>query len=264
MIHPRERKRVLVTVRTYPTPAKKGIEVSCTAGVTDAQEWIRLYPVPYRRMDPDKRFDKYQWIDVDVTKAPSDPRPESFRPDIESIQITGSVPSTNRWQQRRSLLEPLISHCFCCIKGRQAEVGFPTLGLFKPAEIECLVIEPTASQWTEEELARLRQFSLFEKAPLKELEKIPFKFSYAFRCDHDDCTGHTVSSTDWEMMESYRSWRTRYGSQWESKFRHTYEYKMKELNDTYFYVGNQLAYPKTWIIVGLFYPRLGPVQGALL
>ena len=28
------KKRVLITVRTYPVPAQKNIEVSCTAGVT--------------------------------------------------------------------------------------------------------------------------------------------------------------------------------------------------------------------------------------
>jgi hypothetical protein len=215
-------------------------------------------------MDPDKRFDKYQWIDVDVTKAPRDPRPESYTPNIDSIKIVGSVPSKNRWQQRRSILEPLISHCFCCIKERQVAEGSPTLGLFKPATIERLSIEPTTAEWTEEELARLRQFELFEKAPLKELEKIPFRFSYSFRCDHAPCKSHSVSSTDWEMLESYRKWRSRYTKNWEEKFKETYEYKMIEMNDTYFYVGNQLAYPKTWIIVGLFYPRLGPVQGVLV
>jgi hypothetical protein len=215
-------------------------------------------------MDPDKRFDKYQWVDVDVTKSPRDPRPESYTPDIDSIRIVGDVTPKNRWQERRSLLAPLISHCFCCIKRRHSEVGFPTLGLFKPMVIERLKIEPAHARWTPEELARLRQFSLFEKTPLQELEKIPFKFSYIFRCDHSDCTNHSVSCTDWEMLESYRSWRDRYGLEWESKFRETYEHKMIDLNDTHFYVGNQLAYPKTWIIVGLFYPRLGPIQGALL
>lgn len=62
-------KRVLITVRTYPVPAQKNIEVSCTAGVTSDGNWIRLFPVPYRFLDYDKRFTKYQWIDVSVTKA---------------------------------------------------------------------------------------------------------------------------------------------------------------------------------------------------
>ena len=79
MHHRPERKRILVTVRTYPTPARKGVEVSCTGGITDRGDWIRLFPVPYRRMAPNQRFKKYQWIDVEVTKA-SDARPESFTP----------------------------------------------------------------------------------------------------------------------------------------------------------------------------------------
>ena len=39
------KKKVLVTVRTYPVPARKGVEVSCTAGITDDGKWIRLYSV---------------------------------------------------------------------------------------------------------------------------------------------------------------------------------------------------------------------------
>jgi hypothetical protein len=30
---------------------------------------IRLFPVPYRLMDDEKRFSKWQWIDVSVLKA---------------------------------------------------------------------------------------------------------------------------------------------------------------------------------------------------
>ena len=77
-------KRVLITVRTYPVPALKNIEVSCTAGVTAEGEWIRLFPVPYRWMDDDKRFVKYQWIDVSVTKATGDPRPESHKLNVDT------------------------------------------------------------------------------------------------------------------------------------------------------------------------------------
>lgn len=30
-----ETKKALIVVRTYPTPAKQGVEVSCTAAITD-------------------------------------------------------------------------------------------------------------------------------------------------------------------------------------------------------------------------------------
>jgi hypothetical protein len=50
-----ERKRILITVRTYPVPATKGVEVSCTAGITEGQQWIRIFPIPYRFLQPDRR-----------------------------------------------------------------------------------------------------------------------------------------------------------------------------------------------------------------
>jgi hypothetical protein len=250
-----EQKRVLITVRTYPVPARRGIEVSCTAGITDDHRWIRLYPVPYRRMDVDKRFAKYQWIDVAVTKAKQDPRPESYTPDIDSIRIRNNVSSDNNWVARKEIVGPLTSHCLCCVKREAAERGYPTLGLFKPREITRLIISPDTPEWSPDELAKLRRYSMFEKAPKHELEKIPFTFEYKFRCDHSTCKGHKLSCTDWEMLESFRSWKRRYREAWETKFRERYESDMIRLNDTHFFVGNQLRYPNAWLIVGIFYPR---------
>ena len=65
---PWEKKKILVVVRTYPAPAKKGVEVSCTAGVTEDGQWIRIFPVPYRFLPADKRFGKYQWIEAKVAR----------------------------------------------------------------------------------------------------------------------------------------------------------------------------------------------------
>jgi hypothetical protein len=136
--------------------------------------------------------------------------------------------------------------------------------MFRPGVIRRLIIEPDDPQWSAEQIARLRQSSFFEEAPLRELEKIPYKFKYEFACDDGACSGHTISCTDWEMGESYRKWRQIYKRNWEEKFRQRYEREMIELNETYFYVGTLRGHPATWIIVGLFYPRVSPPQGALL
>jgi hypothetical protein len=81
-------KRLLITVRTYPVPAQKTIEASCTGGVTRDGKWMRLFPVPYRFLDEDKRFAKWQWIDVNVIKAPSDARPESFKLNPDTTRLS--------------------------------------------------------------------------------------------------------------------------------------------------------------------------------
>jgi hypothetical protein len=254
-----EHRRVLVTVRTYPTPAKQGVEVSCTAGITDDNRWIRLYPIPYRFMEPDQRFRKYQWIELNVRKASSDPRIESYKPDLGSIQIVGRAGRDDGWQARRDIVFPMKAHCMCCIERERSTKLFPTLGFFKPREIERLSIVRDRANWTEQELGRLRQFSLWEHAPIKELEKLPFRFSYRYRCDESTCNGHNQTCIDWELGQSYRNWVKEYGDDgWEKAFRQTYESDMIGLNDTHFYVGNQRAYQNSWLIVGLWYPRSDP------
>ncbi len=92
------KKNILITVRTYPVPSRKSIEVSCTAGITDDGNLIRLFPVPYRFLDQDKRFRKYQYVEVDVTKAVSDHRPESYKQNFYKINIVSEpLPRYNKW-----------------------------------------------------------------------------------------------------------------------------------------------------------------------
>ncbi len=253
-----QQRRVLITVRTYPVPAIKGAEVSCTAGITDAGEWIRLFPVPYRRMEQEHKFRKYDWINVWVKKA-GDPRPESYNPNIDSFEVASSVPSEKgTWQTRKEIVLPLKGHCLCCLKAQRDAHRAPTLGIFKPKVINRLIIQPERDDWTAEERAKMRRRpDLWGQGhPIIELEKIPFKFSYQFSCDEEGCSGHTLSCTDWEMAEGYRRFRRKYQSGWEEKFRQKFEAEMIEKNDTHFYVGTLSHHPHVWIIVGLFYPRL--------
>jgi hypothetical protein len=153
-----ETKCVFVTVKTYPNPAKKGIEVSCTGGITQEGSWIRLFPVPFRYLDDDKQFPRYAWIDVSVRKA-SDARPESYNLNVDSIRIVAKV---NTWPARKDLIFPLKRHCLCCIKQEQEEGAgsAPTLGIFKPAEIQRFSLEPTDPAWTAAQQAILSQQTL--------------------------------------------------------------------------------------------------------
>lgn len=249
------KKKVLITVRTYPVPSRKSIEVSCTAGVTDDGEWIRLFPVPYRFLDRDKRFSKYQYIEADVTKAQSDTRPESFKINIESIDILSQPISTkDMWERRKVIVFPLKSDSLCSLQAERDLNGYPTLGFFKPRTISRFKIERCNNEWSESELTSLRQYPMFGDMPRTELQKLPYDFSYNFRCVNPDCRGHELKCTDWEMGASYWSWRSKYGNKWESKFRDRYETDMILGRDTHFFVGTLSTHPGEWIIIGLFYP----------
>lgn len=84
------RERVLVTVKTYPTLSRKYGETVCTAGIREDGSWVRIYPVPFRRLGEAERYRKYDWIECDLHRRKADPRPESFTPaDVSDLKPMG-------------------------------------------------------------------------------------------------------------------------------------------------------------------------------
>ena len=134
------------------------------------------------------------------------------------------------------------------------------MGVFRPKRINRLIIRPETADWTPNELSKLRKPNLFDDGPVQELEKVPWKFIYYFHCEDDQCSGHNLSCTDWELGQSWRSWKDKYGVGWEAKFREKYEREMINAKETHFFVGTVHLHPKNWIIVGLFYPPIPKIQ----
>ena len=253
------RKRALVVVRTYPVPEESGIESSCTAGITAEGEWLRVFPVPWRLLPERQRFRKYDWVDFDLVKADGDTRPESHH--LQPSAEIGILSSESDWQKRKDVVLPMRSHCLCCLRRERDLNQRPTLGVVRPDAISRLRIAPDPTPWTDAQLAMLRQQHFFAEQPEEELEKIPYKFYYEFRCAELSCTGHTLMCTDWEMGQSYRAWKAKYGDDgWQEKFRSKYETWMLG-RDLHFYVGTVASHPNRWIIIGLFYPPLEVASG---
>jgi hypothetical protein len=102
---PVDKERILITVKTYPTLSRKYGETVCTAGVREDGSWIRLYPVPFRRLQETEQYSKYDWIECRVVDNKSDPRPESFRPyDPAELVPVGHMDTKREWRDRRRLL----------------------------------------------------------------------------------------------------------------------------------------------------------------
>ena len=254
---------ILVTVKAYPSPSTRYVESSCTAGLTRDREWLRLHPLPFRMLEGDQRFGKYQWIRARIKKS-EDPRPESHKVDCDSIQVLGeSLPSAHGWAQRRRFLEPVQRRSMEEIL-REQEANGISLAFFRPRRIERLIIQPTSPRWTQRQLACLRQQSFFAQDEVRPLDKVSYDFKYRYWCDDPRCRGHTQKIVDWEIYQSYRSWLARYGpGGWEEKVRERYELEMQEKNDTHLFVGTVRTHPRSWIIVGLFYPpKVEAVQTA--
>lgn len=255
-----ETKRVLVTVKTYPHPSKTYRELVCVAGVQEDGSFIRLYPVQFRHLDRNEQFSKYQWIELKVEKNQKDHRPESFRPVAGSICLGEKIPTKNNWAERKQWVLPKSLPTMCELNQRlQTEVS---LGIIKPREIKFLV-EQTEPDWDEAYKSSLRQQNFFiddEKGAEKALEKIPYRFSYQYKCMNENCKGHSMTITDWEIGMLYlRQYREHNN---ENKaiagVRQTFLDKLCGSDkDTHFFVGTVHQHA-TWIVLGVFYPKKEP------
>jgi len=265
----------LPLVKAYPALSKTYGEVSCIAGVRTSgagtPEWIRLYPVPFRALSNDQRFAKYQPMRVRVETHNGDRRPETRRPDRDSIEVTGNpIPSENAWQQRRRFVEPLMADSMCALLRRQREDG-TSLGVFRPKRVLDLVIEQADVNEGKKQIARAwaAQGSLLDGLEpderthqLQELELIPWSFKYRYECSDPDCNSHTQSIIDWEIAELYR--RVHHRDDWQDRLKARWINDLCAPNrDTAFFVGNQHQHPRSFLVLGVWWPEWRPEQLAL-
>src|SRR3990172_10676861 len=100
-----EKERVLITVKTYPTLSRKYGETVCTAGVREDGSWVRIYPVPFRRLDETEQYRKFDWLECDLVKTRSDSRPDSRNPtDPKQLRPVGHMDTADNRRERRRLL----------------------------------------------------------------------------------------------------------------------------------------------------------------
>jgi hypothetical protein len=249
--------KVLITVMTYPHPSQRHQELVCTAGITDAGEWIRLYPIDYRYRPNHQQFKKYQWIKIGLAPRGfgNDDRKESRQPDMDSIQILGEPLSTSHeWAERRAIIDRLPHHTR---RGLEAlyETDRTSLGIVKPMEILDLTIERTDRDWKPEWQAVLNQFNLFYGQP-KGLTKLPFKFSYVFRCSDTGDKPHSAMIEDWELGVLFLKEVERLGNEEaaaESVKRKYLDELCGSTKDTRFFMGTVFPY-NTWVVIGVFWP----------
>lgn len=274
-----ERIELLPIVKAYPALSKSYGEVSCVAGVQTASNgsprWIRLYPVPFRALKDAQKFAKYEPISVEVETHNGDRRPETRRPNRDSIKVTGSkLPTDNGWKARRGFIEPLLAESMCEIRRRQQRDG-TSLGIFRPATVDALLVERADVSAEKQRMAEqwAAQGTLLDDTPdrdaeheqqMRSLELIPYSFKYRYRCSDSGCKGHEQSIIDWEIGQSYR--RDRKRSDWEARIRNKWlEQVCGADRDTAFIVGNQHQHPGSFLVLGVWWPpKLAPPAQAEL
>lgn len=266
-----QRTRILVLCKTYPSPSARNIETSCVAGMTTDGRLLRLYPVPFRLLNDQSQFKKWQWIEADIEKARDDHRPESHRIRADTISCLGDpIPTTDSWAARRVQLDLIHSFdSFMALERARTERGV-TLGLVQAGSVVALDITPARqAEWTEEERQKLIQqqvqgdlFADPEAAALRTLRKLPFDFHYRFRAPTEP-TGHEnrLKIVDWEAGALYWNVRQRHGDDWQAAFRDKFGTGLPA-SDLKFLLGTIHRFPDQWLIVSVLYPPKQP-QGSL-
>lgn len=251
-----EKINVLITVMTYPHPSRGYQELVCTAGITEAGDWVRLYPIDYRYRPREQQFRKYQWIEVEVELrgAKNDKRKESRKPRLESIQLRGErLSSKNGWQERRQIIDAL-PHTTVKELVNAYEVDKTSLGIVRPMRVLDMEIRRASEEWKPEWENQFKQMTLFGP-PQKPLRKIPYTFHYVFECADSD-KPHTAMCEDWELGTLFLNEAGRLGSD-EAAAESVKEKFLGELcredKDTRFFMGTFFPY-NTWLVLGVFWP----------
>ena len=205
-----EKKRIYIVVKTYPTISNEYAELVCTAGVLEDGSWIRLYPVPFRKLEDYQRYPKYTWIEVDVERNSKDFRMESYRPTLTTLSV-GNKPKKVDWNERRRIVfKNKRAYTNLQELYDKARVDGTSLAVFKPAKVLDFIAEPTERSWNADKLEILRglsqQLNLFQtaeeiEAEYKVVPKVPYKFSYIF--EDDSGRQSTLMIEDWETGMLY-------------------------------------------------------------
>jgi len=68
-------EELLILTKTYPSPSANYRETTCVAAINSTGELRRLFPVPYRLLDGDAQFKKWEWIRARISRTDKDHRP---------------------------------------------------------------------------------------------------------------------------------------------------------------------------------------------
>lgn len=256
--------KILIVTKTYPSISQKYRETVCTAGLLlneaeEPQQWIRIYPVRFRNLEFDQQYPRWSIIEAEIERNDKDFRNESYRINDGSIQVIRKIGTHDNWQERKFLIFPFKSFSIQEIKNENK-----SLGLIKPKKILRYYSKKTERNWSPKQQVVLDQQDLFESS--SNLIKIPYRFYYEF-IDEDD-RKHKYSIIDWEISQLYlKCYKNAVQQGLQEPEQEALDKVKKKLQDDFwvskdlhFIVGNLKNHKNTFMIIGLFYPKIEEVN----
>ncbi len=265
------RKKVLLTVTTYPLPSRSYDELVCTAGILEDGTWIRIYPVPLSFLINLKGTGqvnnvKYTWVELDLNKRTDDFRPESYSPknyNFKDIIIGNRIGTDNNWNRRKELcISNIYTNLSKLIEASKSPNNI-SLATFKPSKIISIEIEEDEREWKNEwkELRKQRDLFDTDKSPEILIPKLPYKFYYKFEDDSNKSSRLMIE--DWEIGALY--WNCLRRAEGDEsialeKVKQKYENDFKKNKDIYLFLGTTKQWhlrraKNPFVIIGVFYPK---------
>lgn len=262
------KERILITVKTYPTLSSTYDETVCTAGLREDGSWIRIYPIPFRKLDEFEQYRKFDWIEVNVERNLSDPRPESYKK-RSSISRLNHIDPGSDWRARNKIVleKGTVYTSFEEIIAKNKNNRELSLATFKPTGIIDLEIEAEENRnWDEQKLRALelksRQEDLFDNNAdcFKVVRKVPYKFRYKFT--EENGKQRKLVITDWEIGQLFWNCLKRRENNEElalEDVKNKYLNKLVENRDIHFFVGTTHEWdlknaPNPFTIIGVYSP----------
>lgn len=260
-----ETAEVLITVKTSPQPSTSYGDTVCVAGIRidgGRADWIRLYPIPFRWLETDQQFRKYDIIRLEVRRRHQDTRPESYSPAVESIQ---RIDHLDNWKLRQPIMSKVARTSVCALRAdASASHSAPSLGMIDVRFVSKLEFESNPG-WSDAERAKIAHAMELPTHDLlgnqlripPELAAPAFKVRYKYTCMDGDCPGHKGQILDWELTELQR----RFGSSGEERVKTVVQEKFLDQmfrpdKHTSFFMGN-FEDPKkrhNFSVLGVYYP----------
>ncbi len=271
-----QRRRILIWGKTRPELSSKYRETVCTGGVfEDDRKLVRLYPIPLRYIDDERVFKKYQWIEAYVTKATSDPRPESYKIRYDGIQTFEVIPTNKgNWNDRAQWIihDGNIVQSVEFLQKRQ-QIDHTSLGLVKPLRVVKVVAQRYSQHERDEFWGNykdaLRQMDLpLDQETGREIRPLTppdYRFKVHFRCNDERCDNdHIFSVLDWETDALYFNLRQQENSPDTAASKVVDKIRDQVCapdKDLYFFLGNISTHPQVFTIVGFWWPKKQPDKG---
>jgi hypothetical protein len=241
-----KRSTATVLIKAAPRIGETHGELVCCAGIDDAGNWVRLYPVSFKTLEDSQKFGRWDIIAYDWKMPKGDARFESRRIEHKSLQITGSL-------SRRHHKDFVAPHVVESLDDELA--ASRSLALIRPKNPSFVIEKKDAKtiaketelalHWHQHDNAGL--FGATDKSFVPR-NVAPYFFKYKYETRDGKREG---TCQDWEMEATFLKWRHKYGEQ------DTLAKMSQRFGEEYpksgfvLAMGTHKAYPRQWLINGV-------------